>query len=130
MDNFPSNTSARYRQLVISLLGDHCQMCKSENKLVIDHIRPLSMGGSNCKNNVQLLCGSCNSAKTSIDKAIIYEYIKKNGPINNKILSKNRARSKKWWHSERGQTWVKKYKKNYYLKNKHLWAKYSNKGEV
>lgn len=44
-----------------------CQHCgeKEENKLTIDHIHPVSKGGDNSFDNLQILCKSCNSKKGS-----------------------------------------------------------------
>lgn len=51
-----------------NLLGNKCQMCgKSSDivKLTIDHILPISKGGTNILENLQPLCLSCNSKKGS-----------------------------------------------------------------
>lgn len=44
---------------------DHkCLACGSDDrKLTVDHVVPLSLGGSNGIHNIQPLCGSCNSSK-------------------------------------------------------------------
>ncbi len=48
------------------LYGNACLSCgktESEITLTMDHVIPLSIGGSNGKENIQPLCGSCNSKK-------------------------------------------------------------------
>ncbi|WP_445955593.1 HNH endonuclease [Yeosuana sp.] len=42
-----------------------CLKCGSDNKLTIDHIVPISKGGSNDFSNLQILCEKCNSLKGS-----------------------------------------------------------------
>lgn len=43
--------------------GNKCNMCHSLEYLSIDHIIPLSKGGSDDLTNLQILCRSCNSSK-------------------------------------------------------------------
>lgn len=45
------------------LYNNKCVACKNKRKLTVDHIVPLSKGGSNYLSNIQPLCGSCNSSK-------------------------------------------------------------------
>lgn len=40
-----------------------CYCGKSDVKLTIDHIVPISRGGTNSLNNIALACGHCNSSK-------------------------------------------------------------------
>lgn len=40
-----------------------CIKCGSTEKLTIDHIIPLSKGGSKAQSNWQILCLKCNRAK-------------------------------------------------------------------
>jgi len=40
-----------------------CQMCKTDKNITIDHIKPLSKGGTNHIDNLQPLCRSCNTKK-------------------------------------------------------------------
>jgi len=42
-----------------------CVYCSSEENLTIDHIFPVSKGGSDDVGNLQILCKSCNSKKGS-----------------------------------------------------------------
>lgn len=50
---------------IIEGQGYKCVYCEKEikNKYSIDHIIPLSKGGSNWPENIQLVCPSCNSRK-------------------------------------------------------------------
>ena len=55
-----------------------CNLCSEMFKcsIIIDHIRPLFLGGSNSLNNYQGLCDVCNKIKTDvIDKKIYKSYI-------------------------------------------------------
>jgi 5-methylcytosine-specific restriction endonuclease McrA len=45
--------------------GYKCQICGSKKDLVLDHIKPFSMGGRTEIDNLQTLCKSCNSQKGS-----------------------------------------------------------------
>lgn len=49
--------------LIIKRDGYFCQFCKTTNNLQVDHKHPLSKGGTDELNNLQLLCSSCNARK-------------------------------------------------------------------
>lgn len=56
----------RQPQLMLALIerdGCQCKQCGSQDDLTVDHIIPLSKGGSDDLDNLQLLCQSCNSQK-------------------------------------------------------------------
>lgn len=44
--------------------GGRCVRCASEEDLQFDHVIPVARGGGNASENVQILCGSCNRAKS------------------------------------------------------------------
>jgi hypothetical protein len=44
--------------------GGCCQRCGANEDLQFDHIVPVSKGGSNEANNVELLCSACNQKKS------------------------------------------------------------------
>lgn len=46
-----------------SAQNHRCAACKRKCALTVDHIVPLSKGGSNWPRNIQLLCLSCNAGK-------------------------------------------------------------------
>ena len=43
--------------------GPHCKACGTTDNLTVDHIIPMSRGGSDDIDNLQLLCRRCNSRK-------------------------------------------------------------------
>jgi hypothetical protein len=45
------------------LSGANCAKCGRNDDLTIDHIIPISLGGTNTPSNLQALCRRCNSAK-------------------------------------------------------------------
>lgn len=59
-------------QELCNALGNKCQCCGAEGKLTVDHIVPLSMGGSNSIDNLQPLCKSCNCRKHT--RVVDYRY--------------------------------------------------------
>ena len=67
-----------------------CNLCKDMFKcsIIIDHIRPLFLGGENNLNNYQGLCDMCNKIKTDvIDKKLFKMY--NNNEIKEADLTKD-----------------------------------------
>ena len=50
--------------LVWSRDGGACMRCGSNKNLHFDHIIPVSKGGGNCVENIQILCQNCNLKKS------------------------------------------------------------------
>ena len=65
----PRRLGGKQRQLVYKRLaelhGEVCVSCGSQKNLAVDHIHPLSRGGSNEIENLQLLCKICNGEKAA-----------------------------------------------------------------
>lgn len=62
---------------ILDFYGNKCLCCGSIENITQDHVVPLSKGGTHTFDNVQPLCGHCNSSKNS--KTIDY----RNGAIFN-----------------------------------------------
>lgn len=43
--------------------GGRCVSCLSTKNLQFDHVIPVSLGGANTAENIELLCASCNQRK-------------------------------------------------------------------
>jgi 5-methylcytosine-specific restriction endonuclease McrA len=48
---------------VCAKYGDKCLCCGADGPLTMDHVIPLSRGGSHSVDNIQPLCSTCNSKK-------------------------------------------------------------------
>lgn len=55
--------SAELRQEVFQRDGYRCVSCGASTRLTIDHIIPISKGGTNDRANLQTLCRPCNTSK-------------------------------------------------------------------
>lgn len=51
------------RQKIIKRDGNKCLKCGTSDKLTVDHIIPVSRGGTNQEHNLQTLCEPCNLDK-------------------------------------------------------------------
>lgn len=50
---------------LVAAYGYKCMCCGATESITFDHIVPISKGGKDVIENIQLLCGSCNSSKAS-----------------------------------------------------------------
>jgi 5-methylcytosine-specific restriction endonuclease McrA len=52
---------------LLEIQKNKCAYCKitCKDKYHVDHIKPLTLGGSNDKNNLQILCPECNLKKSN-----------------------------------------------------------------
>lgn len=57
-----THTPAQWRS-VLARHGHRCALCGTKSGIAKDHIVPVSKGGSDAADNLQPLCGSCNSSK-------------------------------------------------------------------
>jgi hypothetical protein len=51
------------RQAVMERAGNKCQACGTKDALELDHILPISQGGTGEESNLQVLCRPCNRKK-------------------------------------------------------------------
>lgn len=64
-DNRPSYIPEETRRYFLLLSGPKCRVCGRMNgDFHIDHILPVSRGGTCCYENLQVLCRSCNLQKS------------------------------------------------------------------
>ena len=70
---------SKYKATIYGNQSGNCAGCKIHfltNNLTVDHIVPKSKGGQDTKQNLQLLCGSCNSIKGNRDMAYLMAKLK------------------------------------------------------
>lgn len=48
---------------VVEKYGDSCLACGTDDRIQLDHVIPLSIGGPNSRDNIQPLCARCNNSK-------------------------------------------------------------------
>lgn len=71
IDKFPRLIAQKFigrkkiREFIFKRDGYSCLKCGNSDKLTIDHILPVSKKGENKISNLQTLCKSCNSKKSS-----------------------------------------------------------------
>lgn len=53
------------KEFYVELYSSACVACGTHENITADHIIPLSRGGADSENNLQPLCGSCNSSKSN-----------------------------------------------------------------
>lgn len=58
-----SRVSAKDKLKLVARYGYKCMCCGSEEGITFDHVLPISKGGPDVVDNIQLLCGPCNSSK-------------------------------------------------------------------
>jgi 5-methylcytosine-specific restriction protein A len=55
------------REQILARDRRRCKKCKARDKLEIDHITPVCLGGTNDPVNLQVLCDPCHEKKTVMD---------------------------------------------------------------
>jgi hypothetical protein len=63
--NIYRHVSPEVRKKVYHRDGGRCVMCGATVGLQYDHIIPVSRGGGNTTENIQLLCQNCNALKSN-----------------------------------------------------------------
>lgn len=61
--NTVGKLSGKEWEYIKNLYGNICLRCGTNENLSIDHVIPISKGGTNTVDNVQPLCRRCNSSK-------------------------------------------------------------------
>lgn len=72
--NAAANLRREIRANLRKDIWPECAQCKGEflpSQIDIDHITPLSKGGEDVADNVQLLCKGCHKVKTALDMGYV-----------------------------------------------------------
>ena len=76
--------SQREKDALYKEQGGKCNGCRKrfdKRNLTVDHIRPFSQGGGERLNNLQLLCGACNSLKGNGTMAQLRKNLRQQGVV-------------------------------------------------
>lgn len=65
----------RSKKLKTMVVLEKCRYCKSTENLTIDHKTPLCKGGKDEKKNLQCLCRTCNTTKSSLTHGEVNRYL-------------------------------------------------------
>ena len=60
--------NSKLMQQVLRVLPNECFVCGEVDGLELDHIHPISQGGSDTIENCQLLCSACHRQKTNVQR--------------------------------------------------------------
>lgn len=64
MKHYERRKRLGWGKILIQVLGQRCKQCGSTADLELDHIIPLSQGGRDNADNIQVLCQKCHRKKT------------------------------------------------------------------
>lgn len=64
----PKLFQSRIRRAVIEAAGNQCVRCHAQTGLVVDHIVPIALGGTNVVTNAMVLCKSCHLEKSRAER--------------------------------------------------------------
>lgn len=89
--------TALQRASFFAAADGHCQKCTRKiphsDDWDLDHITPLSLGGTNDDSNMQVLCSWCHGDKTSIDTATA---AKSKRVYTNHVVPRRFRQSRSW----------------------------------
>ena len=87
------------RELLYRVYGKKCCYCDCKllvSNMVCDHILPLSLGGNSTPNNLQMICGRCNTRKGPLTDRNFRKLLKwldrQNGELRKYVLRKMSSR--------------------------------------
>ena len=90
--------SPREKEALYKEQSGKCKGCSKKfdkRNLTVDHIRPFSQGGGERLNNLQLLCGACNSLKGDGTMAELRKKLRQQGVIKPSAKAAKSARKPK-----------------------------------
>jgi hypothetical protein len=65
----PHDFTPATRRALLEAAGHRCQRCGTRDRLAVDHIVPIMLGGTKAPENGLVLCADCHLAKTRAERA-------------------------------------------------------------